>query len=210
MQLLEHWDPLSLPRGSIRALVSLGLLGVLWAHMILGNEISFIYACAVLLVLGHYFGFRSQPLEARKEKAKEGKQGEEAPARKKMPAPLWLPRGSVRAIMIIGFAAVGYYLYQADRLHLPMDEGIKDNNLAVLTLCASLIAGFLLRNLLDLVSRGETSAARRFFENLKAVVGVVAAGVLALFTFLGPGEPSNQQIALVAAPLVAFYLGSRR
>jgi len=52
--------------------------------------------------------------------------------------------------------------------------------------------------------------ARRLFENLKAALVVVAAGVLALFSFLGPFEPSNQKIALVAAPLVAFYFGSRR
>ena len=59
MQILENWDPLSLPRGSVRALITLSLLCILCILMLRGVEAPFPLAFVTLVALGHYFGSRS-------------------------------------------------------------------------------------------------------------------------------------------------------
>ena len=188
MQFLENWDPLNLPRGSIRALVTLALFGVLWTQMLLGREVPSLYVGLVMLVLGHYFGSRSKKSVGGNAKS-----------------PLGLPRGTVRAVIILGFGAVAYFLWSQGKLELNSEN----RNVMILFLAGAFQAGFLLRVLADIVSRGKPTPPRRWFENLKAIVVLVTTGLLAMASFLAPDDPANQNIMLVLAPIVGLYFGSR-
>ena len=193
MQLLEHWDPLNLPRGSVRAVMTLTLLGVLWTLMILDREIPLALAYVVLLLLGHYFGSRGAQ-----------KPTEEGPLARK--PPLFLPRGSIRLVIVLGFGAVGYYLWSEGRLEMK----IENRTSAIFVLTAALLAGFLVAKLADLVTRGKMPAPRRWFENLKAVVALSATVLFAILCFTGLKDSGHDSLALFSTPFVVFYFGSRR
>ena len=188
MQLLENWDPLRLPRGSVRALVTLALLGVLWALMLLDREVPLSLSYLVLLVLGHYFGSRAQPSPD--------------PVRRQ---PLFLPRGTIRFVIILGFAAVGYSLWERGRL----DLSLENRSSAMLFLPLALIAGVVVRKIAYLFSRGEAAGWRRFFENVKAVVVLSATALLAVVVLWGGEDKQHKNLALLLAPLIGFYFGSR-
>ncbi|MCZ6796276.1 MAG: hypothetical protein O7J95_21910 [Planctomycetota bacterium] len=188
MQFLENWDPLNLPRGSVRAIITLILLGVLWVQMLFEQPVSVVYASLILLIVGHYFGsLRPDP-------------SGEKPRR-----PLGLPRGSIRTIILVGFAVVSFKLWRDGKLALSTDN----LNTTILGLVGALLIGFLVRSLADLVTGGKPNRLRRLFENFKSAAAIVATVVLAIVSCLGQEEEATQKIALFSAPLVGFYFGSR-
>ncbi len=188
MQVLEHWDPLNLPRGSVRAIVTLALLGVLWTLMLTGKEVPLALAFVVLLVLGHYFGSRG---------GRDRVEGERPP--------LFLPRGSIRLLIVLGFGAVGWFLWNEGRFVLSVD----DRNTAIFFLLAALLVGFLVRKAADVVSGGKMTRPRRLFENVKAILVLAAVGIFAVYCLIAKKEAGMENLALVAVPVIVFYFGSR-
>jgi len=193
MQVLEHWDPLNLPRGSVRAIMALALLGILWAIMLMGRDIPLPLAYVTLVILGHYFGVRGAQAPG----------GEGAPGGK---SPLYLPRGSIRALIILGFAGVGALLWHEGRLEITPQS----TAFTILLLAAAFLAGFLLRKIADFVTRGKMTTPRRWYENLKAIVALSATVLFVLACILGTGGAREQNLALLSAPFIVFYFGSRQ
>jgi hypothetical protein len=193
MQVLEHWDPLNLPRGSVRAIMALALLGILWAFMLMGREIPLPLAFVTLVILGHYFGVRGAEVPG----------GEGASGGK---SPLYLPRGSVRTLIILGFAAVGALLWHQGNLEFTPQSTV----FTIFLLAAAFLAGFLLRKTADFVTRGKMTRPRRWYENFKAIVALSATGLFVLACIVGTNGPREQNLALLCAPLIVFYFGSRQ
>lgn len=191
MPILENWDPLNLPRGSVRALVTLILLGVLWALMIQDREIRFELAFLVLMILGHYFGSRSKASQARR-------------------GPLGLPRGSIRGIIIVGFGVVGWQLWKQGRLFRDGTLNLADPAVTILLLVSALPVGILVGRVADLASGGEATSSRRLFENIKSVVVLIATALLVFSSVFGQDEAFSHNVTLIAAPIVGLYFGSRR
>ena len=189
MQVLEHWDPLNLPRGSNRALITLALLAVLWTLVLQGREVPLPLAFVTLVILGHYFGSRVG-----------------APAIEGERAPLYLPRGSIRLLIVLGFGTVAYFLWKDGRIKL----SIEDRTSAILFLMAALFAGYVVRVLAEILSRGKMTSRRRLFENVKAVVALAATALFAIYCSTQPQGVEGQNLALVSIPLIVFYFGSRR
>jgi hypothetical protein len=203
MQLLENWDPLKLPRGSIRALITLALLGTFWTLILLGTEAAVagagpeagpgreippVLGYLLVLIVGYYFGARSGDLPA-------GKKG-----------PLYLPRGTVRLIIIAGSAVAAYFSWRAGRLELsPADPAF-----GVLLFIGALLLGFLIRKLADLLSRGRATTPRRWFENLKSIVVLMATAVVVVLSLWQQEDQGSQNLLLIAGGIVGFYFGSRR
>lgn len=187
MQIMESWDPLKLPRGSVRAIVALAITGALWATMLLDREVPLALAFVSLMVLAHYFGYRTKASSAG------GK------------APLFLPRGSIRVLLILGFAAVAFVLWDRGELQASM----RDRNSTILGLVAALILGFVVKGIADLVTGGRAVTPRRWYENAKAVVALIAVGAFILFCFMDPGVAQKENLGLLSAPILIFYLGSR-
>ena len=97
-------QPLGLPTGSVRALLAFMVFGTIWAILLLPEIRPGVRPAAIplylyylmFLILGHYFGMRAHHA---------------ATAPRQSP-PLHLPRGSLRLLFIVGFAAVlgwGFY-----------------------------------------------------------------------------------------------------
>lgn len=187
MSLLDDWSPLGLPRGSVRALVTLGLLTVFWILLYLGRDVPTALGFSVLVTTGYYFGSRSRG----------GRSGRQ---------PLFLPRGSIRTIIVAGSALVGYFLFQNGRL----DFGNLERSTAMFSSEGALVGGFTFKKLIELLFRGKLEVLHKWMENIKALLVTTAAGGLGLTSLLGLEGETSSQLALLAAPFVVFYFGSRK
>ena len=188
MQLLEHWNPLNLPRGSVRALITLTLMGVLWTLMLLDRALPLVLCYLALMALSSYFGTRGGDMVTDSKRC-----------------PLFLPRGSIRILVVVGFAVVAYFLWDQGRLTVDM----RDRSAAMLVLVAALSVGLLARKLADALSRGAATPTRQAFENLKSVFVLALTAFLALVWIVAPAKPEVENLALLSAPLLVFYFGSR-
>jgi hypothetical protein len=197
---------LGLPSGSVRALLAILIFATVWCSILVqpNREIPDYLGDLLFIIMGHYFA-------ARRRSAAEPEPG---------PPPLFLPKGSVRLLLLGGSVLVAVLLYQRGQL-TPVDR-----NPGVVTLL--LVGGFLLGVALNTVAawwqdRGHRTP--RFLEDLRALVSLAAAIALVFlvlnhfFRFVPPdliGDFLSQWVHLgrlgpehILAAIVGFYFGSR-
>lgn len=181
------WPPLGLPSGSVRALLTLLIVAVVVAQVVRGQELELLWAETLLIALAHYFTSRrfiNLPPDVIRKMAQEGHVETEA-------NPLFLPRHSIRVIIVLAFVALGVYLYRENRL-------FESQALPILGVVFAYLVGVLV-------------GIRRFrvWEDVKAVVVLVvllytAGACLANRPDLVPNAVRN-----ITLGLVLFYFGSR-
>ena len=197
---------LGLPSGSIRALLALLIFGTTWGLLVLrpSLEVPDYLRDLLFIIMGHYFAARHR-----------SDRGDEPG-----PGPLFLPRGSVRLILVAGSLAVALVLYQRGQLTTPRE------NRGVVTLL--LIGGFLLGVVLNAISdtlRERGHRPPRLAEDFKAMLAVAAAVILVVLVLnrplhLFPPERVNAILSRwilvgrygpehIMAAVVGFYFGSR-
>ena len=108
----EGRPPLGLPRGSVRALLTLLIVAVVIVQLGRGREVELLWTETLMIVLAHYFTsrrfIRLSP-EVIRRLTEEGQIEAE-------PHPLYLPRYSIRLILVLAFVGLAVYLYRQDRL----------------------------------------------------------------------------------------------
>ncbi len=197
---------LGLPSGSIRALLAILIFATTWGLLVLrpSREVPDYLRDLLFIIMGHYFAAR-----------RHAGHGDEPG-----PPPLYLPRGSVRLILVAGSVAVAVVLFQRGQLTTPRE------NPGVVTLL--LVGGFLLGVVLNAASdalRERGYRPPRLAEDLRALIAVVAAvilvvlvlnrlllyfppervdAILARWVLIGRYGPEH-----VLAAVVGFYFGSR-
>jgi len=194
--------PLSLPRGSVRAILALCVAGS--AYWLIANpellrglpyegDFPDTLMSSLMLVLGYYFADR-----ARGEPTGPGE-----------PPPLWMPRGTVRWALVFGFAAAVVALAWSldsfgEVLRLPVLA-------VVLQVFAFLVGRAAKRIILRFRRKGYKDSIRRF-EDIKGVVAL-ASGLGAVIVFcvtdlpISPGV--REEVERLFPTIVAFYFGSR-
>lgn len=184
---------LGLPGGSVRALMALAMVGTVCGLLVRDPAASLPEPLESLLfvVLGHYFAARGQ--------------APDDPAGG--PPPLWLPRGTVRFLLIGGLVAAGVVVVRAG-------GEATQRGMVTLVVVAAFLLGLLLTRLTGWLQRRRNRPWRPF-EDLRALVGIGAAAALAIHAFYGilPG-PETISVGRVGleqglAGLVGFYFGSR-
>lgn len=192
--------PLGLPSGSIRALLTLLIVGVVCIQILNNREVKLLWTETLLIALAHYFTSRrliKLPPDVLAKLEAEGHLPREA-------QPLYLPRHSVRLLLILAFAALAYHLYQENRLW-------KDNKLTQPALLLGVVAFYVLGMLASGVqywwSGGKQTQGVRWWEDIKALVVLAALVGAAATEVLGGDLPSEFQN--LALGLVLFYFGSR-
>ncbi len=197
---------MGLPPGSIRALLAILIFATTWALLVVrpGLEVPDYLRDLLFIIMGHYFASRRN-----------------APAADQAgPPPLYLPKGSVRAILVVGTAAVAVLLFRRGQL------SEMDRNPGAYTIV--LVRAFLLGVVLNALfgwwkDRGHRPP--RVVEDARAAVSMVAAIGLILLVANGllGVVPQERIDALftgwarfgrygpehILAAVVGFYFGSR-
>ncbi len=200
---------LGLPAGSIRALLALAVLGLLWLLALrpLAGQPGAAYEIKLpsafmdlqilmVLILAHFFTAHGHSIRA-------GGAG---------PSPLGLPRGSVRFLLLAGYLGLASFLYyQQPTFEYP--------STSALILLLVLLSGFFLGHLLTGAVRALSGGVLPFwFQDVQAWVALLAIGILGilllLMVFINPSLPQTVQldphwVEAVLAALVGFYFGAR-
>jgi len=195
---------LGLPSGSIRALLALSILALLWLLALnppaKGHQLpfTFIYLqILMVLILAHYFGAHGTTIRG--------------PGAQK--SPLGLPRGSVRLLLLAGYAGLAYYLYRTK----PDFQMPEKANFVIMV--ALLLSGFFVGHYLTALVRAfsgpQLPYAFQDFQAWLALLAVFGLGILVIIhLFINPSvSPENVipsvHVDMVLAAIVGFYFGSR-
>jgi hypothetical protein len=103
--------PLNLPVGSVRALLTLAVLFTVWSQLLRGREVGAEMQDTLLLVLGYYFGARAVGAGSKADALTVAADRESNPS-----DPLFLPRGAIRVLIVLGFATVAWKLHEKNAL----------------------------------------------------------------------------------------------
>ena len=183
----EVRPPLGLPQGSVRALLTLLIVAVVIVQLGRGREVELLWSETLMIALAHYFTsrrfIRLSP-EVIRRLTEEGQIEAEA-------HPLYLPRCSIRAILILAFVGLVVYLYRQDRLFHSQ---------------AISILGVVFAYLLGIVARIRSV---RGWEDLKAIIVLLVLLCTAVPYLMDQGELVPHQLRDITLGLVLFYFGSR-
>ena len=149
--------PLGLPSGSIRALLTLMIVAVVIVQLGRGREVELLWTETLMIALAHYFTSRrfiKLPPEVISLLVEEGRIDAEA-------RPLFLPRYTIRAILVLAFLGLAVYLYRQHQL-------FESQALSIL--------GVVFAYLLGVVARLRTV---RGWENVKAAVVLLVLACIA-------------------------------
>jgi hypothetical protein len=203
--------PLGLPAGSVRAILALLVFAIIWALLLLpeqpGKEVPiplYLYYL-MFLIIGSYFASRGHA---------------PVPAGVKHWHPLYLPKGSLRLLMIVGFVgAMGWGYYNNpnffDRLSPSIDDIKKQPYLPVLLLGAFFL-GIIVAHVGNILFGDPVMGLPPWFQDILAWVSLLGIlGLCAEFAirlFINPGLEKPLELphweGLLSA-VVAFYFGAR-
>ena len=193
------------PQGSIRAILALMVVGLVCALMLMPLRDQRVvpipaYLLYLLsLVLGHYFAARGH---SRTEGDPWNRQ------------PLWLPRGSIRLLLLTSLTATAIYRYVTDpegfeQQWLASVQSLRDYPMLPVIVLAGFFLGALLRMLI-----GRHPAP--WFQDLEAWLSLIAVLLMCVATMIhlviDPSLSERMDLPFwegLLAAVVAFYFGER-
>jgi hypothetical protein len=194
---------LGLPAGSIRALLALGILGLLWLFVFRYDEghklpLEFIYLqFLMLLILASYFTAHGKTI------------GTHVSRR----SPLGLPSGVVRLLLMAGYLGLaGYMWYRGTYL---FEEPLKAPPLLlIMLLLGTFFLGYIVTRFVNWVSGPTLPYIYQDMQAWVALLAMLIMGGLALLYLVNPTlDPSNQPtlvpVEAILAAVVGFYFGAR-
>ncbi len=194
----KTWPPLGLPTGSVRALLTLIVVAVVVARVALGQSLDPLWIETLLIALAHYFTSRrfvSLPPDVMLRLEQEGVIAKER-------HPLYLPKNSIRTIIVGAFVGLGIYLYREPQLVTP--EAV-----ALLSMVFAYLLGSIVRSISGWFAKRRSQPITGVWGDIKALIvlgAIVVAAVPALFDLGVQLPPLVDRIAL---GLTLFYFGSR-
>ena len=194
----KYWPPLGLPVGSVRAILTLFVVSIVTLSVARGHDLDLLWTETLLIALAHYFTSRrfvSLPPEVLARIQSEGVLDQER-------HPLFLPRHSIRLLIIGTFIALGVFLYRQHRLWEP-------RAVSLLGIVAAYALGAIARNISSWFGSRKGRRASAGWGDLKAITVLLAmavAGVPELLSMPDLLPPMTHKISL---GLMLFYIGSR-
>ena len=187
---LQERYALGLPQGSVRAMLALLMSASIWCWMRKqpNTEIPDYLQNVLFIILGHYF-------VARHNDHKDG------------PPPLWLPRGTIRCILMGGFLFTGYMLYKEH--HIVTDGKLNHAGLT-LVLVGTFILGVLIRHIFP---HHKIPIIVQDIEALTAI-GCAIVMLLLVFQMVQINSPIERltvgfKLQHILAAFVGFYFGTK-
>ncbi len=193
------WPPLGLPVGSVRALLTLIVMAVVVSKLCRNLPLDSLWIQTLLIALAHYFTSRrfvSLPPDVVARLEQEGVIERER-------HPLFLPKNSIRTLIVLAFAGMGVYLYQTGQLH---------SNIPAVSLIGIVFAyllGAIARTIGGWFNRYRANPPSGTWGDIKAMTVLIVLALAAIPEFLDLPfglPPIFHQIAL---GMMLFYYGSR-
>ncbi len=200
----KTWPPLGLPTGSVRALLSLIVVGVVVTRLALDRPLDVLWVETLLIALAHYFTSRRFVSLSPSVLQKLEQEGVIANERH----PLYLPKNSIRTIIIGAFVGLGIYLFRGEgnwyerRLFQPQA-------LALLSMVFAYLLGAIVGTISGWFKKRRAQPITGVWGDIKALIvlgAILVAAVPELFDFGMQLPPLVDRIAL---GLTLFYFGSR-
>ncbi len=196
------YPPLGLPTGSVRALLTLTCVAVVVVNTARGTPLDLFWVEALLISMAHYFTSRrfvSLPPAALRKLENDGILERES-------QPLFLPRGSIRALIIAAFVGLAWYLYENNRELLYSTQVI-----TLLALVSAYFLGTIVRGVTGSWNRWRSAPPSRWWADTRALVVLGGVALVAIPELVGAGKLFQEQdvIRHVALGLMLFYFGSR-
>ena len=182
----------------MRALLTLMIVAVVIVEVARGREFEVLWTETLMIALAHYFTSRRfihLPMEILRRLEEDGYLEQES-------HPLYLPRHTIRGIILLAFIGLAFYLYRRERLFTPQA-------LSILGLVFSYLFGVIFRVVFDWWMRRHPTKAAWWWNDLKAAsVLLVMAAAMAAYLFDRP-DLLPHQLRNFALGYVLFYFGSR-
>ncbi|MFN0051640.1 MAG: hypothetical protein ACKV0T_05585 [Planctomycetales bacterium] len=192
--------PLGLPTGSIRALLTLLIVAVVIVETVRGRPVNELWGETLLIALAHYFTSRrfvGMSPDLLKRLEGEGAIPQES-------NPLYLPRHSIRALIVLAFAGLAYYVFQVEEVRT------FDAVPPILVTVSAYLLGIFARYLFGARrTRPVLGKPSRLWEDLKAVAVILVMLGTAIPYLLGHGDELPQHLRSFTLAFVLFYFGSR-
>ncbi len=192
---------LGLPAGSIRALLTLMTVGFIVVQTARGKRVSLLWFESLIIVLAHYFAHRRfvalSPVLQEKLTSEDLIEDE--------PHPLFLPRHSLRTLIVVSFVGLAIYLGCVGRLRDPVAA-------PVFVSVTSYFLGIGCGALAARWSKGKpTRRGASWFDDLKAIVTLVAVAlaIAAQLFDWRQAMPYSDKLEALPLALMLFYFGSR-
>jgi hypothetical protein len=179
--------------------LTLLIIAVVIVQTVRQRELSELWKETLVISLAHYFTSRRfvglapdvlKQLEAQGHIPKESN-------------PLFLPRHTIRVLIVLAFAGLSYYVFREHPV-----RGIEDVPVVIITVAAYLL-GVLARALLNRPKRSAPPPRSRLWEDLKALAVILVMLATALPVFLDLPDPLPEKWHSLALAFVLFYFGSR-
>ncbi len=190
---------MGLPAGSVRALLTLLVVGFIIGQTLLGAPVKLLWTETLMIVLAHYFTSRRFVQLSPELRRQLEESGEIEPEE----SPLYLPRHSVRALIVGGFLLLAVQLAQQNRLLDPQ-------SVAILGTVGAYFLGILFRLVSGTVFPNASPPA--WWSDGKALFTILVVGGTVAVHFAGwaPQLPFDvKYLENLTMGLVLFYFGSR-
>jgi hypothetical protein len=190
--------PLRLPRGSVRAILTLELVAVVCFEVARGRSLDPLWTETLAIALAHYFTTR-RFLDLTPEMVRHLKEEGVLPDE---PRPLFLPGFTVRGLILLAFLGLAVYLDRHDRLTDPQA-------VSTLGLVGAYLLGTLAQRLRVLIFRGRHPWVRRVWEDVKAAATLAVMTAALVVTISGRTDMLPVYWRDLTLALALFYFGSR-
>lgn len=183
-------QPLYLPKGSIRAMVSIALAATCWVLVGQGQPLPESLLALLLTVLGYYFGFRRNARAA---------ESSIADASRKVTEPLHLPGGSIRMILATGFIVSAVALVLQGRFQVGPVLGFY-----------LILAGLLVGHIYGRATAADPGASFVvLLGHIKGLVVLVTTATLTTAYLTGWHTDWPGWVMGLLSAVISFYFGSR-
>jgi hypothetical protein len=192
---------LGLPAGSVRALLALSVLGLLWAMVFTAPDKalpnSFVYLQILMLLILAQF-FTSHGKNIRREERER--------------SPLGLPGGTIRLLLLAGYGGLAYFLWHTQRAFEPVPTGPIFFLLALVG--SAFLVGHVWAWLVKALSGGKPPYWLSDIEAWLALLAVICLIVLFFVHLVNLTLPETLRsealpVQVILDAIVGFYFGAR-
>jgi len=195
----KYWPPLGLPVGSVRAILTLFIVAVVTTSVARGEDLDLIWTETLLIAMAHYFTSRrfvALPPDVMKRLQQEKILDQES-------YPLFLPRHSIRFLILAAFIGLGVYLHQKQKLWND------PRAITLLGIVGAYVLGTMVRGFSAWLGHRTGRRPSSFWGDIKAIIVLLAVALAGLPELLAMPEVLPPAAHRICLALMLFYFGSR-